>query len=253
MALAVNLATVDGKNISDADFKKSAEALGPRAQSMLANPDLRRQFLDHLIDSELLSKAAMKKKVEQSEEYKRRIAEAQRQIMANLFTDQYVEENTKDPQLKAYFDKNKASFSQKEIQASHILLKDEKKANEVLKEAQKKGADFAALAKKHSTGPSGPRGGDLGFFGRGRMVPAFETAAFSTKKGAIHPKLVKTQFGFHIIKVTDVKGDGAAKFADVKVEVQKRLEREVRKNLVDDLRKKHKVKVHEDALKNLKI
>ena len=90
-----------------------------------------------------------------------------------------------------------------QVRASHILVKTEKEANEILEQI-KAGKDFAELAKKYSQCPSGKRGGDLGYFGRGRMVPEFENAAFSTPKGEVS-KPVKTQFGYHIIKVTDTK------------------------------------------------
>lgn len=105
-----------------------------------------------------------------------------------------------------------------QIGASHILIgfkgaarskatrtKDEatREADRLIKEAAKPGADFAELAKKHSDGPSAPRGGALGKFGKGRMVPAFEQAAFALKPGEVTKKPVETQFGFHIIKRTE--------------------------------------------------
>jgi len=254
-AIAKDVASVDGKGISETEFKKSAMALGQRAKTMLENPQMRRQFLDHIIDSELLSKAASKAKLQDNKVYKERMEEAERQILATLYTDQYIEENTSDKKVKAYFDKNKAKFSKKEVKAAHILMKleDEAGAKKVLAEALKKGADFGELAKKHSTGPSAPRGGDLGFFTAGRMVPEFEEAAFNTPAGTIHPKLVKTRFGYHIIKVDEIKGGGDVKFADVKDEVKTTMERDLRKDLTDDLRKKHKIVVNEDTLAKMKL
>ena len=85
------------------------------------------------------------------------------------------------------------------------------------------------------------------------MVPAFEQAAFATEKNKVHPKLVKTQFGYHIIKVTDMRGGDNVKFADKKEEVKKAIKRNGRKDLVDNLRKKANVKVNEEALKNIKF
>ncbi len=90
-----------------------------------------------------------------------------------------------------------------QVKASHILVKKRSEAEKILEEL-KKGANFAELAKKHSECPSRKRGGDLGWFGRGKMVPEFEKAAFSLKKGELSD-LVKTQFGYHLIKVTDTK------------------------------------------------
>lgn len=91
----------------------------------------------------------------------------------------------------------------KQVKASHILVKKRSEAEKILEEL-KKGASFAELAKNHSECPSKKRGGDLGWFGRGKMVPEFEKAAFSLKKGELSD-IVKTQFGYHIIKVTDTK------------------------------------------------
>lgn len=91
----------------------------------------------------------------------------------------------------------------KEVKASHILVKKRSEAEKILEEL-KKGANFAELAKKYSECPSRKRGGDLGWFGKGKMVPEFEKAAFSLKKGDLSD-IVKTQFGYHVIKVTDTK------------------------------------------------
>lgn len=91
----------------------------------------------------------------------------------------------------------------KQVKASHILVKTESEARKILEDL-KKGADFAKLAKEKSQCPSKKRGGNLGWFGRGKMVPEFEKAAFSLKKGELSD-IVKTQFGYHIIKVTNTK------------------------------------------------
>ena len=124
-----------------------------------------------------------------------------------------------DDQLEAYFEKNISKYNEPEqVRASHILVKDLDTANKVLDELNK-GADFAALAKKYSidTGTK-DKGGDLGFFSRGRMVKAFEDAAFSLKVGQVS-KPIKTQYGYHIIKVTDHKDAHTPTLADVKTKV----------------------------------
>ena len=90
-----------------------------------------------------------------------------------------------------------------QVRASHILVSTEKEANDLLSQIRD-GADFGALAQKHSSCPSGKSGGDLGFFGKGMMVPEFETAAFGMGKGQVSNP-IKTQFGYHLIKVTDSK------------------------------------------------
>ena len=140
-----------------------------------------------------------------------------------------------DDEIKKYYEEHKKRYELKEqVRASHILLKTnarddkakqdaaKKKADEVYAEVSKAGADFAALAKKHSQGPTAARGGDLNFFTKGRMVPAFEKVAFAMKKGEIS-KPVKTQFGWHVIKVTDKKEGRQRAFDEVKPSITKLL------------------------------
>ena len=142
-----------------------------------------------------------------------------------------------DAELKKHYEENKESFNSKEsITASHILLKtdpgsDEKVKSGKLKAIQKlreqlitaKGVGFDKLAKEHSDCPSSARGGDLGSFGRGQMVPAFEKAAFTQKIGDVG-EIVETQFGYHLIKVTKKSTAGQRKFEDVKEEISRQLD-----------------------------
>lgn len=126
----------------------------------------------------------------------------------------------KEQDLKAYFDKNKEMFatSPKEVKASHILVSTQEEADAVLAEL-KAGKDFAALAKDKSTDGSKDNGGDLGFFGRGQMDPQFEEAAFALGKGELS-EVVQSQFGFHIIKVTDIKEAVVPAFEEKKEDVK---------------------------------
>lgn len=146
-------------------------------------------------------------------------------------------ETVTDEEIASYYEANKASMEQKEqVRARHILVmsKDSdpkevqaaaaKKIEKVLKKAQA-GEDFAALAKEYSEGPSGPNGGELGWFARGAMVPDFETVAFATKKGEISG-LVKTRFGWHIIKVEDRKEAKLKTLDEAKGEIKEQIAQE---------------------------
>ncbi|GIN58726.1 foldase protein PrsA [Lederbergia ruris] len=128
-----------------------------------------------------------------------------------------------DDEIKEYFENNKASFDQEEqVEASHILVKDEKTANEVKKKLDD-GEDFAKLAKEYSKDEANAEsGGELGFFGKGKMVKEFEDKAFSMKVDEISDP-VKTEHGYHIIKVTDKKEAKEAKLADHKDEIKEQL------------------------------
>ena len=162
-----------------------------------------------------------------------------------------------DKEVQEYYKKNKARYEIKEqVRARHILLKvaakdpadkanaQKAKAEEIFKKTQAKGADFAALAKEFSEGPTKTRGGDLGFFAKGRMVPDFEKAAFAMKIGSIS-KPVKTRFGWHIIKVEEKKEGRVRDFKEVKSSITKQIEarknRTAKAKLLADLKKGGKV------------
>ena len=136
-----------------------------------------------------------------------------------------------EAEVRAFYDQNPDKFKREEtVKASHILIgtdsktsvDDKKKAREKAEKLRKElagGADFATLAKGNSTCPSSQQGGDLGFFGKGQMVPAFENAAFALKPGEISD-VVETQFGYHIIKVTEKKAAATTDFKDVKAKIE---------------------------------
>lgn len=163
-----------------------------------------------------------------------------------------------DEEIKKFYDENKDKFKHEEaVQASHILVgtdpkataDDKKKAREkaeaILKRV-KGGENFAEIAKKESTCPSSANGGDLGYFSKGQMVPAFESAAFALKPGEVS-QVVETQFGYHIIKVTDKKQAGTDSFDDVKQKISGYLKaQEIQKGIseyVEKLRKEGKIDI----------
>jgi len=171
--------------------------------------------------------------------------------------DKFVDKATvPEKEIKDYYDNHPDRFKQPEqVQASHILIKVKPDATEAeqaealkkikdVQEKQKKGEDFAELAKAHSQCPSSSKGGDLGYFGRGQMVPPFEEAAFNMKSGEVSD-IVKTQFGYHLIKVADKKPESTIPFDEIKERLgqylkQEKVQKEVRE-FVDKLRKEAKV------------
>jgi peptidyl-prolyl cis-trans isomerase C len=239
------LATVDGATVTRQDFLYAAETLGSRAEIMLRSPDLRRQFLQDLVDRKLLAKQAEASAVAKTPELQARLTLAREQILAVMHAEAYVEQRSTEAHQREYFKKDPSRFSSKEVRASHILLKSEAEAQGILQELRKPGGDFDALARTH------PDSGDLGFFSRGRMLPEFEAAAFATEKGAVHPAAVKTAFGWHIIKVVDTRGDDKVEFDEVRADVKEALARELRAELLAAARAGATVKVDEQALRSL--
>ncbi len=171
-------------------------------------------------------------------------------LAVNALLDKSGDLKVADAEVKAYYDENKARYEVKEqVRASHILLKVAKdadkaadaaakaKADKVYAEAKKKGADFAELAKKNSEGPTAPRGGDLSYFTRGRMVPEFDKAVFTMDVGQVSAP-IRTQFGWHVIKVTDKKEGKQRSFEEVKESIDKLLRnKKSRKAKVDLLKR----------------
>ncbi|MHB8120996.1 MAG: peptidylprolyl isomerase [Desulfuromonadaceae bacterium] len=163
-----------------------------------------------------------------------------------------------EAETRAFYDKNQDKFKQEEaVKASHILIgvdgkasaDDRKKAREKAEKLHKElvgGADFAALAKANSTCPSSQQGGDLGFFAKGQMVPPFEKSAFALKPGEISP-VVETQFGYHIIKLTDKKAAAATEYADAKAKIEEFLKgqkiNEAIQKYLADARKTAKIEI----------
>ena len=216
-----------------------------------------------------------KKRFPNEEEYKKALSSSNLSVpqmkedikrgmtIEKLIVTRFVDKTTvPEKEIKAYYDSNSNLFKQPEqVRASHILIKVEPKAKESEKEdalkkikevqkKQKKGDDFAKLAKEYSQGPSNAKGGDLGFFKRGQMVPAFEEVAFKLNPGEVSD-IVNTRFGYHLIKVVDKKPASTVPYEEIKERLgqylkQEEVQKEVRQ-LVDKLRKEAKV---ETFLKN---
>ena len=149
-------------------------------------------LVNSLVNTKLVAAEARKINLQNDERVRKRISRIEDQILERAFLETYIESRITEKLLAEHYEKLiVANSSKEEIQARHILLEKEAEAYEVIKELQK-GGDFAELAKKHSTGPSASKGGNLGYFAEGQMVPAFSKAAFSLKKGEITTVPVQT-------------------------------------------------------------
>ena len=175
----------------------------------------------------------------------------QRFYYDQYYRNAYFEEvkagmKTLDQDAKAYYEANKDSYKADEVTASHILVKDETTAKDILAKL-KAGADFAEMAKQYSIDGSAASGGALGTFGKGAMVKEFEDAAFALKPGEISD-VVKTQFGYHIIKVTD-KNQGIKTYDEMKDSIIENLVSQEAQKKINDLKSNAKIKYLTDEYK----
>lgn len=243
-------ATVDGYEIHLSDVVDARELLPAQMQGQpmrVVYPML----LDSLINSRLAAKKARAMGLDDTPEFKSRMARISEQLLERTLLTKHIEENLTDELLQErYTTYSERLKGQEEVHARHILVKaeDEAKAKDLIVKLQA-GEDFAALAKEHSTGPSGPEGGDLGWFGPGRMVPAFENAAMALAAGDFTTAPVKSQFGWHVIKVDERRPVTVPSFEDAKSNLANEVLGELGQAMMDDLRKDAKVdKVDLEAL-----
>jgi peptidyl-prolyl cis-trans isomerase C len=233
------LAKVNGSEIRKSDVALAEEELGPSlAQMDAATKD--ENVLAFLIDMKIVSKAAEDKKVQDSDDFKRRIAFTRsRLLMDNLLASEGKAATTDDAMKKVYEEASKQITGEQEVHARHILVETEDQAKAVEDEL-KKGADFAELAKKKSKDPGASDGGDLGFFTKDQMVPEFSAVAFALEPGKVSDP-VKTQFGWHVIKVEEKRNRKAPDFDQVKSQIETYVTRKAQADYVAKLREAAKI------------
>tara|TARA_B100000989_G_scaffold250020_1_gene197701 strand:+ start:168 stop:1058 length:891 start_codon:yes stop_codon:yes gene_type:complete len=196
----ISVGTINGKNIWLDDVLRAAERLPEKFQQQPLE-NYYSQLIADMIDSEMAAIAARNDAYDKKPEIAAAMQMAANRVLAESWLAEKVRAEITETAIQSAYDKFVAdTASREQVTASHILVETEAEADAVIAALQA-GVDFAELAKEKSTGPSGPSGGTLGTFGRGQMVPAFETAAFNLTIGSYSDKPVQTQFGWHIIKV----------------------------------------------------
>ncbi|OFZ18393.1 MAG: hypothetical protein A2X94_14970 [Bdellovibrionales bacterium GWB1_55_8] len=245
---ATELAKVNGRVISDDDLATALGGLNEgQRDKLLKDSNTRRQILNGLIDQEILVQQAEKERLDQDKDFQNAVAAFRKQYLANRLLQKSLGEKLTDKAAKQYYERNKHRFTTDQVHAQHILVETEAQAKDLIKKARG-GADFQALAEKHSKDPSAKNNrGDLGFFGRDRMVPEFTEAAFAGKPNEIVGP-VKTTYGYHIIKVLEKKPGSQLEFNDVELKVQNDLRQDLTQSYVGGLRKSAKIDVNETAL-----
>ena len=242
------LATVNGVQITERELALAEVDLLEQFQNV-PGEQRKAAILNALIDIKLLAEDAKDAGLDEEPNFKARMAFTQsRTLHNNLFQTKALEGIT-DDELKSRYDLEVANIpSTPEFKARHILVEEEETAKEIISQLDG-GADFAELAKEKSTGPSGSNGGDLGYFGKGQMVPEFEAAVIALEKGAFTKEPVKTQFGWHVILKEDERESQPPAFEDVKDQVRQLVARDKYFQLTQEARKKYEFEILDDDLK----
>lgn len=196
------VATVNGKNITEADVRLAEAEIGSDLGS-LPEATKRRVLVEYLIENQLFAEAAEEDKLASGAEFDGRMQYWRRRALRDTYFDKSVKDAVSEADAKRFYDEQvKLLKPEVEVQARHILVESEDKAREIAEKIAH-GADFAEMAKEYSKDPgTKDEGGSLGYFTRGQMVPQFEEAAFKLEKGDISQP-VQTQFGWHLIQVED--------------------------------------------------
>ena len=229
------VARVNGVDIRQSDLAFAEEEIGSNMPTI--PPEQKRDYLvNYLVDVIVLSQAAEKQKLGDRPDVKRRLAfDHNRLLMESLLQDSGKSALSDEAERKVYDEAVKQVKNEEEVHARHILVPTEDEAKAILAQL-KGGADFAALAKEKSKDPGAAEGGDLGYFTKEQMVPEFSEVAFKLGKGQLSDP-VKTQFGWHIIKVEDKRTRPTPTFEQVKPQIENYVAHRAQAEMVENLRK----------------
>lgn len=253
------LATVDGDTITMEQFSAELDKIPTNMKMLVVNQSGKRNFLDRLVVKKLLLREAKKENIEKSKEFQDRLSDIKDQLVIESLLKKKVQLNLNltDADLKKYYETNREQFKRdKEIETSQIVLKTEQEAKEVQGKLLK-GESFEDLARTFSIDPSAKAtGGKIGYHPKGTLIPEYEQAAFKlTKIGQLSP-IVKTQLGYHIIRLEGTKPPSYVPFEEVKEFIKQKMgqekQAEVLEKYIGELKKNAKITVNEDLLKEEK-
>ena len=236
------LATVNGLPITERDVDEFIAGLGQRGQAY-NTPDGRRAVLNQLIGNKLFLLDARRNLLEADPEFKAELNKVKETLLANFAGEKALRSVTvTEDEAKQYYEENKTQFvSGETVNASHILVDNEELARKIYSEIESGAKTFEDAAKKYSSCPSKENGGNLGDFGRGQMVPEFDTAIFEMEIGEITKNPVKTQFGYHLIKLNSKSESATTPYSEISDRIKSHLLNEKRR------------KAYESKINQLKI
>jgi peptidyl-prolyl cis-trans isomerase C len=233
------VARVNGAEIRTSDIAIAEDELGSSLRQV--PPESKREYvITYLSDTVLLAQAAEAKKLGETEDFKKRLTQARNKLLMETLLQNETKAALTDAAMhQVYEDAKKQMSGEKEVHARHILVDSEDEAKQIAAEL-KNGGDFAELAKRSKEDGAGDRAGDLGYFTKDQMVPAFSDAAFALETGKISDP-VKTEFGWHVIKVDDKRDRVPPPFEQVKSQIENYLVRKTQSDFIGKLREGAKI------------
>jgi peptidyl-prolyl cis-trans isomerase C len=248
------LVTVADKSITIKDFKNKFSRL-PKHYQAVAEKN-KKNLLDDMIVESLFLEDAVRKGIDKDKEIKDILVEARKKIIIAKFVKTEVDDKVKvsEDEMKAFYEEHKDEFKAPEMwRASHILVASEGEAKDIVAELSK-GKNFEDIARAKSIDATSSRGGDVGYFRKGQVVPEFENTCTGLSVGQISA-IVHTQFGYHIIKLTDKKSEALEPYESAKPKIENALRLKKRNELFDklivSLKEKYRVRIEDDAIKAL--
>ena len=231
----IAVATLDGNSIWLDEIMAVAETLPPEYQQQ-GIAGIYDQLVDEVANSRLAAVAARSSGLDKEADVASAMKTAADRVLAEAYITREVSKEITEEAIQAAYDTFVADTGSREtVTASHILVETEDEARAIIAQLND-GADFAELAREKSTGPSGPNGGSLGTFGRGQMVSGFETAAFGMPAGSFSADPVQTQFGWHVIQVSDKGIEEAPSLDQMRDQIAANLSRQSFARIVETLR-----------------
>jgi peptidyl-prolyl cis-trans isomerase C len=249
------LAKINDRTVSLEEFTREMERVPTMLKPLLVSVDGKKEFLQRLIDQELLVQEGMKRGLHEDQQVLDTVKAFKRQLIIEHILKALYEgkDEVSDEEVERYYVNNKERFLLGErVRVHHIVVKTLPVAQEV-KRRLYDGADFETLAKQYSISPTGPTGGDLGYIERGQVGKEFEEAAFSLTDPEEISDIVKTNFGYHLIRLDDRKRPYQRTLEEVREQIRNFLKEKKREEILagylNDLRQKADITVHEELLK----
>jgi len=240
-------AVVNGEQITVAEIKEAYDQ-NPQIKSQVSFADFYNHALDVMINGRLALQAAVAANVQATPDYQKQLAVLQEDLARKVYIDQQIAAKVTDADVKKVYDDYVSNFkSVKEVKAKHILVDTENLAKELIEKLNNKSAKFDDLAKEYSKDQS-----DLGYFTAEMMVPEFSEAAFAMGKGTYSKEPVKTEFGYHIILVEDIRDSKPLAYADVENQIKNNLAQQAVSKIVEELSAKAQIEKYDLNGKKIK-